>query len=148
VTDDPQVLFDSCERQAGKLRWREWAGGKCREISGEGFFFYGENYDDIFYLGKTWDELQETLLAWLNTGKDHRLRRLRLTAGERRLLVRFKDQRFLSNQWVGREKSIVKGLLRKHLVNVPHGSVLCELTSEGRLVLAQLVKRARPAPEL
>jgi len=147
ITDDPQVLFDFCERQAEKLRWREWAGGKCREIPGEGFFFYAENYDDIFYLGKTWDELRETLLAWLNTGKDHRLRRLRLTAGERRLLVRFKDQRFLSNQWVGRERSIVKGLLRKHLVNVPHGSVLCELTSEGRLALAQLVKRAQPAPE-
>ena len=147
VTDEPQILFDYCEQQAGKLRWRQWAGGECRAMPDEGFFFYAANCNDIFYLGETWDELRETLLAWLNTGKDHRLRRLRLTAGERRLLLRFTDRRFLSNQWVGRERSIVKGLLRKHLVDVPYGSVLCELTSEGRLALTQLIKRPRSVPE-
>ena len=76
ATDDPQLLFDYCEQQAGKLRWRDWAGGECRELPNEGFFFYAENYNDIFYLGETWDELRETLLDWLNTGKDHPLRRL------------------------------------------------------------------------
>ena len=141
-TTDPQALLDFCAAQAGAVRWQRWAGGSCHETQEGVFVFNAADLAEMLYLGGTPLELRETLLDWLNTGKDHPLRRLRLTVGERRMLLRFQRWQLYNAALTVRERSITNKLVRKQLVQADLLTESFSLTTQGAAVQKRLLDRA------
>ena len=127
------------------MRWQRWTGGSCNETKEGTFVFNAADLAEMLYLGGTLLELQETLLDWLNTGKDHPFRRLRLTVGERRMLLRFQHWQMYETALTVREKSITNKLVRKQLAHADLLMASFSLIMQGMAVQKRLLDRAAHA---